>query len=689
MTRILPFLALLPMVLACGGRTTDTARESPGDAAPEGALDATAADAGVAAEAAAVAPDAGNGGYDGFVFGGLDGTAEGGVPPPTGPVTKLDILFMIDNSSSMGDKQALLQSAVPDMIQSLVSPSCVAAGGNVLGPSQNAQCAQGHLQFPPVQDIHVAIVTSSLGGRGGDQCSTTATNPANPALNAHDDDRGELVNRTGADEHAVADALPSNFLAWFPPVPQNAGEAPPPVPAISDSATLISDFQAMVSGVNEHGCGYEAQLESWYRFLVQPDPYGSIVVTANQAALIGIDATILQQRHDFLRPDSAVAVVVLTDENDSTVDPMTIGAQGWAFENGSFPGSPTAAPPEGTIECSEQDPANPLTTGPNDIECTSCAFVSSTAPTFADECPADPPSTIEGWLDPSDDQLNVRFFDMKRRFGLDPQFPIERYTRALSSTTVPDSAHEHDAAGNYIGQLDANANCVSPLFAASLPTSAGAELCHLTPGPRTAAQVVFTVITGVPHQLLQANPADPDSPQKAALSDADWTAILGNDPIHGDFRGADFHMVPSENVRAASSCPPTAADDCDPINGREWTTHKSDLQFACVFPLAAPKDCTLPRYTGSCDCAVGALNSGTQLCQKDAAGNYTTTQIRGKAYPAIRELAVARALGAGAVVSSICPIHPTETTPGDPLFGYRPAIGGLIGRLTPALNTNQ
>jgi hypothetical protein len=147
-------------------------------------------------------------------------------------------------------------------------------------------------------------------------------------------------------------------------------------------------------------------------------------------------------------------------------------------------------------------------------------------------------------------------------------------------------------------------------------------------------------------------------------------------------------MLPSEAARAASSCPPTAADDCDPINGREWNTNKEDLQFACVFDLATPKDCTLPQYAGACDCSSGALNSQTQLCQKDATGNYTTTQIRGKAYPAIRELAVARALGAQSVVSSICPIHTVEATPGDPLFGYRPAVGGLIAHLT-VLNANQ
>ena len=48
-------------------------------------------------------------------------------------VDKLDLLFMIDNSASMGDKQVLLANAVPDMINRLVSPNCVDPAGNPTG----------------------------------------------------------------------------------------------------------------------------------------------------------------------------------------------------------------------------------------------------------------------------------------------------------------------------------------------------------------------------------------------------------------------------------------------------------------------------------------------------------------------------------------------------------------------------
>ena len=73
----------------------------------------------------------------------------------------------------------------------------------------------------------------------------------------------------------------------------------------------------------------------------------------------------------------------------------------------------------------------------------------------------------------------------------------------------------------------------------------------------------------------------------------------------------------------------------------------------------------------------------TRLVFRD--GQYTTTQINGKAYPSVREMVIAHALGAQGVVSSICPIHMTEQTPGDPLYGYRPAVDALYQRIAASL----
>src|SRR5208337_924712 len=103
-------------------------------------------------------------------------------------------------------------------------------------------------------------------------------------------------------ETPATDANPSNFLAWFPPVAANAGKPSPPVPAITTESQLLTDFQDMVSGVHAFGCGFAAQDEAWYRFLVQPDPYDHVSrdmgecaggaatgVYGNSACLVGVD----------------------------------------------------------------------------------------------------------------------------------------------------------------------------------------------------------------------------------------------------------------------------------------------------------------------------------------------------------------------------------------------------------------
>ncbi|HEY4013003.1 MAG TPA: hypothetical protein VGM06_06680, partial [Polyangiaceae bacterium] len=609
-------------------------------------------------------------------------------------VDKLDILFMIDNSASMGDKQQLLGLAVPDMINRLVSPNCVDVNGATVGPSNNGVCGNGTaLEFPPVHDMHLGIVSSSLGGRGSaTTCNATDPNPANTALNSHNNDNAYLIARGGANETPIANApSPLNFLAWFPSVTANmqAGAVMPPVPAettVGDANTpntLIGDFTQMISGVHEHGCGFEAQNEAWYRFLVQPDPYASINVDAGlHASYSGVDGTILNQRANFLRPDSLVAIIVVTDETQEVANPISVNSFGYLFEQSPWPSSTTTAAPEGTVECA----ANPL-----DPKCVSCSVMPAN---FATECPVDPPGGNNGYLDPSNDNINVRFFHPKQRFGVYPGYPSSRYVTGLTSPKVPNRDNEEDSSGNYIGDQAAQLNCVNPLFAQNLPTSTTADLCNLQPGPRTPDLVYYAIIGGVPHELLQAQAGvDPecaagtnqaDCPQKDTLTDADWLKITGQDPENYNFNGADFHMLESENPRGP--CTPTSGDTCDPINGREWATNKADLQYACVFTLPAPKDCTQMQFTGACDCAVGSNSANTQLCQKDANGNYTTTQIKGKAYPGIAELVVAHHMGGQGIVSSLCPIHTTATSDSDPVYGYRPAVNAIVNRLKNALS---
>jgi hypothetical protein len=571
------------------------------------------------------------------------------VPQPA--IDKVDLLVMVDNSSSMADKQRILADAVPDLVRGLVQPKCVDARtrvptGTLADPLRPAseQCPPGsEPAFPPITDMHIGIVSSSLGGMGSATCK--------PGPGRHNDDKGHLVARAanGAD---LAQAGDLHFLAWYPDVPSNQHKdrhPSPPVPPIASVKALGEEFRQLVVGVGQDGCGLEAQLESVYRFLVQPDPWTEIVVTADKASYgpaDQVDRELLRQRAAFLRPDSLVAVVVLSDEDDSSADPLAFGGSAWHFEEDAPLPRPTAA-------CAET-PAAPA--------CTSCAFA-----------PGDASCAVGGGVYTSaEDPLNVRFYDVKRRFGVDPQFPIARYVDGFTKPRVPSRAAEHDR-GAYVGRTD----CTNPLFAARLPTEANEDLCKLPRGPRTKDLVYFAVIGGVPNQLL------PDSGDSASI---DWERILGRDPARYDETGIDPHMIASTNPRPGLPGP-SAADDADPVHGREWSTGGTDLQFACTFDLyeqqpdgttaSAPRRC--PPGDTSCDCDGKRT---TPLCSKGD----PTVQLRGKAYPTRRELMVARELGDHAVVASLCPKQLVAPEGDD--YGYRPAVRAITARLERSLTAS-
>ncbi len=82
-------------------------------------------------------------------------------------VDKIDLLFMIDNSVSMADKQEILKSAVPLLVTRLVTPACVDGMGvplpNGAHTDDAGNCATGAAEFTAIGDIHIGIVSSSLG----------------------------------------------------------------------------------------------------------------------------------------------------------------------------------------------------------------------------------------------------------------------------------------------------------------------------------------------------------------------------------------------------------------------------------------------------------------------------------------------------------------------------------------------
>ena len=253
-------------------------------------------------------------------------------------IKAIDMLFVIDNSVSMSDKQQILEQAVPKMLERLLTPDCVEkdANGNVIDrapANADGSCNPGfQREFQPVSDMHIGVITSSLGGHGApDVCvQQTPTDAQN--------DRGYLITKV---RDNVQDNTGLGFLKWDPENDDAQDDA-----NITPFVDLFSD-QVVAAG--EDGCGFEAPLEAWYRFLVDANPPYDVVVageattqqlqnaigpegelyTYERSVLSGrsysatIDEEIRVQRQAFLRPDSLVAIVVLTDENDCSANGRT------------------------------------------------------------------------------------------------------------------------------------------------------------------------------------------------------------------------------------------------------------------------------------------------------------------------------------------------------------------------------
>lgn len=542
---------------------------------------------------------------------------------------KLDLLFVVDNSVSMDAHQAMLASSIGSFLRRLENPLCVEPNGAVASPqpdSPQEACPSGSArEFKPVRDMHVGVITSSLGARGGDICRDET-----------DDDRAQLLPsvRPGLSSYES-----TGFLKWDPD-----GRATPPGEADIDA--LATDLSNMILAAGTNGCGYEHTLEAWYQFLIDPEPTTDIVQMNAIAVAQGTNADVLAQRAAFLRPDSAVAIVVLTNENDCSI---IGGGQGWLVST-STNGPALFAMPRATSACA---------TDPNDPCCRSCKVFEVEPPAGCGPAASDPNCMInDGYLDNSpsvyEDQLNLRCYDHKRRFGVNLLYPIERYRTALTSALVPNRA----------GELVPN-----PLF-----------------GPqRNPSLISFALIAGVPWQDISPNPPGDQPTYLSAAelaAEGRWSLILG-DPANGVLPGDPLlRETPLEReglspLVGASIVPSTSTDpSANPANGHEQVNvDNSDLQYSCIFELPQPIACSAPQ----CDCSQENQDRNRPLCNPPGGGPAGTTQYYAGAYPPLRQLELARALGEQSVLGSICPRNPTDDTQSD--FGFAAEFNSLARRL--------
>ena len=643
-------------------------------------------------------------------------------------ITSIDLLLMIDNSASMADKQGTLADAVPQLLGQLVQPNCVDPYGNSLNPPVAATlgaaspCPTGSSpEFAPVNNIHIGIVTSSLGDHGANTLctegnSTQYTDPQTGTLILYPPDVNDqshllgtldrAADARGATQSTYATLNGQGFLAW------GSSDLPTDV-SQTDLVNATTIFRDMVVDVHENGCGYESSLESWFRFLVDPvPPTMPIVKTNNATRRSGSDDALLQQRAAFLRPDSLVAIVMLTDDDDCSLRDTDVG---WvAADNGN-------QIPTGSAMCA---------TNPNDKCCYSCTAGAPAG--CANGCPNPVPIAVDDTVY----QAGGRCWQQKRRFGYEFLYPKSRYVVGLTKPTLcPDQSFgDMDcdcAAAKALGAAcDRGAReFPNPLYSTVVGTLNSGEAISGYPNsiPRADNSSIYLAgIVGVPWQDIGTSASGtltyipvtdpawtsagagtmPDNPP-ANGANGIWDMIYGDD--NANIEPKDVHMVESIVPRAGLAGP-TASVNADPFNGHEFNTAREDFEYACIYPLPTPRPCQCVAGTSyggckyqhpndCCDLSYPADAEGgpgadfdKPLCQNPFGGAPEATQYFAKAYPGLREIAVLHdyALSkdvvtpGNSIVASICPrdLTSTNTSPG---YGYNPAVQGLISRMKESL----
>lgn len=566
-------------------------------------------------------------------------------------VDKIDLLLAIDNSLSMNDKQAILAAAVPDLVKRLVQPICVNTETGDPDPAGSVVNAEGECnsgaglkpEFPPINNINIGIISSSLGALTANNCN----DPNNPT----GDDKGHLLSRL-AGGGAATTYDNKGFLAWDP----TAQRVPAGTADVNALTTTLTD---MVIGVDQRGCGYEMQLESVYRFLADPDPYASLSAGADgRLQENGTDQELLAQRADFLRANSLLAVLILTDENDCSVD---ITGQGYLVlgQNTFY---------KSTEECA---------TDPNDKCCTSCALGNPEGCAADASCGAQGGSSATKYA-PSEDHGNLRCFEQKRRYGVDFLYPVSRYVNAFTKVNIDPSRRD-------LSVSDPKAQVKNPIF----QDLSGQGLPVRDPG------LVFVAgIVGIPWQYLARGCKQGDmcpgvapslafgfkSFNELAQEEVAGTKLL--DALIGD---PDNHQPPldpfmresiAKRQGASLVVPSAVLPGMNALNGNDrnidnLSSPNDDLQYTCIFGL----DADSPDDPDCGDTCASQALCDDPLCDP----NDKAEQIKAKAYPGLRELALLRGMANQGIFASICPEQ--TTMPDAANYGYRPAVGAIIDRL--------
>jgi hypothetical protein len=209
-------------------------------------------------------------------------TDEPGCSNGDGPCNQIDLLFVVDNSGTMGEEQLNLAAALPLLIDKL--HAMLDGMGDPLHP-----------------DVNIMFTTTDV---GHPECTTLQPDGYEPAQGAPQGeaciDRLDDFTGLGSDPLTFAEACTSGCPVAVEPVDSFIHFEGPMGTTTNVPANNLAGALSCIGPQGINGCGYEAPLEA---MLLAIDP----------------DATWNQGNKPFLREGAILAVTIITDDDDCSV----------------------------------------------------------------------------------------------------------------------------------------------------------------------------------------------------------------------------------------------------------------------------------------------------------------------------------------------------------------------------------
>jgi hypothetical protein len=230
-------------------------------------------------------------------------------------ISKVDLLFVIDNSQSMREEQANLRAQLPRLIRVLTT------GDRYIDrESEAAGVSDEDRFFTPVSSLQLGVITSELGvmrqhppGRiagGTEECLESTMPDDGKLLTSVAIAVSGQINDAGVQSPpnpSCSDVSPELEYLRFDTANKTADE-------LADDATQTAREFGCISTVGVRGCAYEQQLEAMWK-AVAPSTESDFIDTNSKTGHgnpNGFNKT-------FIRDDAILAVIQVTDEEDCSI----------------------------------------------------------------------------------------------------------------------------------------------------------------------------------------------------------------------------------------------------------------------------------------------------------------------------------------------------------------------------------